>query len=82
MDEKGRESGHLMLITPERVLYAGLVGRPRERRRRRKRRLPEKAPYMLAGNFAVHGEREVGDDVVQVFHVARPIGLRQRHDGG
>jgi hypothetical protein len=23
MDEKGRESGHLMLITPERVLYAG-----------------------------------------------------------
>src|SRR6185369_3608408 len=31
MDEKGRESGHLMLITPERVLYAGLVGRPRER---------------------------------------------------
>lgn len=31
MDDKGRESGHLMLITPERVLYAGLVGRPRER---------------------------------------------------
>jgi hypothetical protein len=24
-------SGHLMLITPERVLYAGLLGRPRER---------------------------------------------------
>src|SRR6478735_11502947 len=31
MDEKGRESGHLMLITPERVFYAGLLGRPRER---------------------------------------------------
>jgi AraC-like DNA-binding protein len=35
MDEKGREqqaSGHLMLILPERVFYAGLLGRPRERR--------------------------------------------------
>jgi AraC-like DNA-binding protein len=32
MDEKGRDSGHLMLITPERVFYAGLLGRPRERR--------------------------------------------------
>ena len=31
MDEKGRESGHLMLITPERVFYAGLLGRPRQR---------------------------------------------------
>src|SRR5215831_12800061 len=39
MDEKGREqqgreqqaSGHLMLILPERVFYAGLLGRPRER---------------------------------------------------
>jgi AraC-like DNA-binding protein len=31
MDEKGRASGHLMLITPERVFYAGLLGRPRER---------------------------------------------------
>jgi AraC-like DNA-binding protein len=32
MDEaKGHESGHLMLITPERVFYAGLLGRPRER---------------------------------------------------
>jgi AraC-like DNA-binding protein len=31
MDAKGRESGHLMLITPERVFYAGLLGRPRER---------------------------------------------------
>jgi AraC-like DNA-binding protein len=31
MDDKGRVSGHLMLITPERVFYAGLVGRPRER---------------------------------------------------
>jgi AraC-like DNA-binding protein len=31
MDDKGRESGHLMLITPERVFYAGLLGRPRER---------------------------------------------------
>ena len=31
MDENGRESGHLMLITPERVFYAGLLGRPRER---------------------------------------------------
>ena len=27
----GRKSGHLMLITPERVFYAGLLGRPRER---------------------------------------------------
>jgi AraC-like DNA-binding protein len=27
----GRQSGHLMLITPERVFYAGLLGRPRER---------------------------------------------------
>lgn len=26
-----RESGHLMLITPERVFYAGLLGRPRQR---------------------------------------------------
>jgi AraC-like DNA-binding protein len=31
MDQKARESGHLMLITPERVFYAGLLGRPRER---------------------------------------------------
>ena len=31
MDDKGHESGHLMLITPERVFYAGLLGRPRER---------------------------------------------------
>ena len=31
MDHKGQESGHLMLITPERVFYAGLLGRPRER---------------------------------------------------
>src|ERR1700754_2995905 len=36
MDDKarelgGRESGYLMLITPQRVFYAGLVGRPRER---------------------------------------------------
>jgi AraC-like DNA-binding protein len=31
MDEKGRTSGHLMLITPERVFYAGLLGRPRAR---------------------------------------------------
>jgi AraC-like DNA-binding protein len=31
MDAKCRESGHLMLITPERVFYAGLLGRPRER---------------------------------------------------
>jgi AraC-like DNA-binding protein len=31
MDEKGNESGHLMLITPERVFYAGLLGRPRQR---------------------------------------------------
>ena len=31
MDEKASESGHLMLITPERVFYAGLLGRPRER---------------------------------------------------
>jgi AraC-like DNA-binding protein len=30
MDEKGT-SGHLMLITPERVFYAGLLGRPRAR---------------------------------------------------
>ena len=26
-----RESGHLMLITPDRVFYAGLLGRPRQR---------------------------------------------------
>jgi AraC-like DNA-binding protein len=31
MGDKGQESGHLMLITPERVFYAGLLGRPRER---------------------------------------------------
>ena len=31
MDNKGSESGHLMLITPERVFYSGLLGRPRER---------------------------------------------------
>ena len=31
MDHKSRESGHLMLITPERVFYAGLLGRPRQR---------------------------------------------------
>jgi AraC-like DNA-binding protein len=31
MDDKGHTSGHLMLITPERVFYAGLLGRPRER---------------------------------------------------
>ncbi len=29
--DASRESGHLMLITPERVFYAGLLGRPRER---------------------------------------------------
>ena len=31
MDSKASCSGHLMLITPERVFYAGLLGRPRER---------------------------------------------------
>ena len=31
MDDKANASGHLMLITPERVFYAGLLGRPRER---------------------------------------------------
>jgi AraC-like DNA-binding protein len=31
MDAKSYSSGHLMLITPERVFYAGLLGRPRER---------------------------------------------------
>ena len=31
MDAKGHVSGHLMLIAPERVFYAGLLGRPRER---------------------------------------------------
>jgi len=31
LDDIGRKSGHLMLITPERVFYAGLLGRPRER---------------------------------------------------
>ena len=31
MDDRATESGHLMLITPERVFYAGLLGRPRER---------------------------------------------------
>jgi AraC-like DNA-binding protein len=30
-DRDRRESGHLMLITPERVFYAGLLGRPRQR---------------------------------------------------
>ena len=27
MDAKGQQSGHLMLISPERVFYAGLLGR-------------------------------------------------------
>ena len=31
MDDIGHKSGHLMLITPERVFYAGLLGRPRQR---------------------------------------------------
>src|SRR2546429_6084511 len=31
MDHTGHKSGHLMLITPERVFYAGLLGRPRQR---------------------------------------------------
>ena len=31
VDAKRHESGHLMLITPERVFYAGLLGRPRQR---------------------------------------------------
>lgn len=31
MEDNGRESDHLMLITPERVFYAGLLGRPRKR---------------------------------------------------
>ncbi len=31
VEHKSHESGHLMLITPERVFYAGLLGRPRER---------------------------------------------------
>jgi AraC-like DNA-binding protein len=31
VDAKRGESGHLMLITPERVFYAGLLGRPRRR---------------------------------------------------
>lgn len=31
MDDTGRKPGHLMLITPERVFYAGLLGRPRQR---------------------------------------------------
>src|SRR5258706_5136291 len=31
MDAKGQQSGHLMLISPERVFYAGLLGRPRKR---------------------------------------------------
>src|SRR5215472_13418264 len=31
MDDRARNSSHLMLITPERVFYAGLLGRPRER---------------------------------------------------
>jgi AraC-like DNA-binding protein len=30
-DGDRRQSGHLMLITPERVFYAGLLGRPRQR---------------------------------------------------
>lgn len=31
MDATRRDSGHFMLITPERVFYAGLLGRPRQR---------------------------------------------------
>ena len=31
MGDQGRELGHLMLITPERVFYGGLLGRPRQR---------------------------------------------------
>ena len=31
MDDKGRQSGRLMLISPERVFYAGLLGRPKKR---------------------------------------------------
>lgn len=31
MDDRASPSGHLMLITPERVFYAGLLGRPRQR---------------------------------------------------
>ncbi|CCE09900.1 putative transcriptional regulator, AraC/XylS family [Bradyrhizobium sp. STM 3843] len=31
MDLTRRDSGHLMLITPDRVFYAGLLGRPRQR---------------------------------------------------
>jgi AraC-like DNA-binding protein len=31
VDPKRHESGYLMLITPERVFYAGLLGRPRQR---------------------------------------------------
>jgi AraC-like DNA-binding protein len=31
MDQNGRASDHLMLIMPERVFYAGLLGRPRAR---------------------------------------------------
>src|ERR1700739_4545055 len=31
MDDGPKSSGHLMLITPARVFYAGLLGRPRER---------------------------------------------------
>src|SRR5258707_13028145 len=31
MNAKGKQSGHLMLISPERVFYAGLLGRPRRR---------------------------------------------------
>ena len=30
-DDDRRESGRLMLISPERVFYAGLLGRPRKR---------------------------------------------------
>ena len=31
MDATSRDSGHFMLITPQRVFYAGLLGRPRQR---------------------------------------------------
>ena len=31
MEDRVSRTGHLMLITPERVFYAGLLGRPRER---------------------------------------------------
>ena len=63
MDEKGHSSGHLMLITPERVFYAGLLGRPRER-------CPGAFHIYVALRGALHlsaaDGREISDELVCV----------------